>query len=252
MRVSNILAVTIKFKRKNTPPKPHKARFTVDLQAMRSELDRDIAALQELQARIEKQRKKIAAAVLLAPDLPEEEPEKPKANRKPKPTEGALPSWTEAIMQVVNGKTQGMAHPDVLKEVVERFSLPLSKGAKGFYNAIKRLSDDGAVVKRGGLIYTPALVAALERSGQVLPVRQVDRGGSLSIVLGVLRDHPRGLSAPQVKELVGKHPDAPRSITQHKHYIYNVLGVLVQRGRIMRRSGIYKLAEQQAVQPALH
>jgi hypothetical protein len=61
------------------------------------------------------------------------------------------------------------------------------------------------------------------------------------IVLGILDQNRNGLSAADIKNKAGNHPNAPASMREHGQYIYTVLGKLEAAGRIIREGGLYIL-----------
>ncbi len=79
-----------------------------------------------------------------------------------------------------------------------------------------------------------------------VPAKLPRGSGSMGIVLGVLRDNPQGLAAPDVQKKAAEHPEAPPSIKEHGQYIYSVLDTLKGRGQVTKESGKWKLANSQA------
>lgn len=158
-------------------------------------------------------------------------------------------TWSDEMRHVLQEQEAGISYGDLLA-ILAKGPLgkkPRSKGDKGFYQAIKRLTDAGDIVKGGGLLYSAKLAQTLKSRGKPLPVHVSGRGGSSSIVLGILNEHPQGLSGPEIKELAGKNPNAPRSMREHDQYIYTVLGGLKQAGAILRmEDGKYRLSASHA------
>lgn len=153
-------------------------------------------------------------------------------------------TWSDEMRRVLGLQTTGISYPDLLAEISKSaLGTTRSKGDKGFYQAVKRLTESGEVVKNNGLLFSKELAEEMAKKGMPLPRRVVGRGGSGTIVLGILHDNPQGLSAPEIKEKAATHPEAPDSIRVHKHYIYNVLGNLVDDGLITRNEGKYQLAK---------
>lgn len=66
-----------------------------------------------------------------------------------------------------------------------------------------------------------------------------------SLVVEVLGNYQKGLTAPELKKLVAAREDAPKSLQLHGQYIYNVLSTLMGNGTVMRKNGIYRLAKKQ-------
>jgi hypothetical protein len=158
-------------------------------------------------------------------------------------------SWTVAILAQLLKSGRGMSHSELL-DILKATPLGegLSQGAKGFYNGIARLSKSGKIVKAGGLLYAAEIAEQLKRSGEELPEwtssgRQ-RAGGSGRLVLEELMKHEAGLTAPRLKELVGTRPDAPKSMSLHSHYIYNILGTLVGTGAVEKGAdGVYRITD---------
>ena len=240
-----------------------------DIRVLEADQAADARAKAEIEERMAARQKRLDAMQYLldTSDLPgsarqpERTPAKPKPKKivraRPEPKSAAPKStpfrangkhltWPIGIERVLSQQTEGISYKDLLAQLTKtELGQNVSEGAKGFYNAIARMSEAGAVVKAGGLLYSAALAKKINASGEPLPVRIVDRGGSTSIVLSILKEHPEGLTAPEIKEIVSKHPDSPASILKHKHYVYNVLSVLAERRQITREDGKYRLAKTQ-------
>lgn len=232
----------------------NKTLLTVgDVRALEAELEADLRRRAELDEQIMEKQKRLAAAKLFLPEINSTTAEaaapraRVAAQRRPAKREtrarrAGRMTWTQGVVNVLHGQSSGISHVDLLAELRKtELGEHVSKGAKGFYQAIKRLHDGGAIVKSGGLIYSARLASKLKESGQPVHERVVGRGGSNTIVLGILNDHPQGLSAPELKEMAARHPDAPASIRVHKHYIYNVLSILKKDGVITNENGKYRL-----------
>jgi hypothetical protein len=173
-------------------------------------------------------------------------PSQPPTRRETTLPDAARKTWASELTKILGKMTDGMSHQELLATAAKA-GLPRSTGDKGFYNAVWRLMKAGQIVKSGGLLYSEQLATELQRRGQPLPIRVAGRGGAGSIVLGILNEHPQGLSGPEIKELAGKHPDSPRSMREHDQYIYNVLGSLREAGAVLRlENGKYRLATPHA------
>src|SRR6266705_1197397 len=243
------------------PVRADKALLTVgDIRELESAIAADVRHRYELDTRISEKRKRLEAAKLFLPQAAERPVQKPKPTRSahkgvrnaPKSARrinGARLTWASEVSKVLNESKTGISHQDLLAELSKTaLGDNVSNGAKGFYNAVARLTKAGEVVKSGGLLYSFKLAQEIRDRGEALPSRVVGRGGSSSIVLGILHDHPHGLSGPQIKEIAGKHPDAPPSIREHGQYIYNVLGSLQRSGLITKHEGKYWLVKPQAAE----
>jgi hypothetical protein len=179
----------------------------------------------------------------------------PRAQRNLEQREYGRVVWSEEMWKVLKEQKQGISYADLLAELVKNPELGnnRSKGNKGFYQAIRRLTQAGDVEKIGGLLYTKALAKSLRARGDALPQSHPTpgrNGGARSIILALLTNYPGGLTGSQIKEIAAKHPDAPSSLRSDSHYIYNVLGGLKKKGEIAKDGELYKttaLAEARSV-----
>lgn len=163
-------------------------------------------------------------------------------------SEAARLTWSAEMRRVLGEQDAGISYSDLLAILVNGdLGKHRSTGDKGFYQAIRRLTAAGELVKSGNLLYSAELAKTLKANGEALPVRSAERGGAGSIVLGILDQNPRGLSAPELKEKAGNHPDAPKSIRAHPHYIYNVLRKLAKAGKVTKEGYKYRRTAETAV-----
>ena len=156
-------------------------------------------------------------------------------------------TWTGELQKILEKASEGISHQDALS-MLKSTSLGgrVSKGDKGFYNAIALLEKKNRLIKNGGLLYSPKLVEEMKSRGEILPDVSTETrrraGGSGSAVLEILRAHSSGLNANELRDELGKLPGITESITKHGHYIYNVLGTLMGQGEIEKDAqGIYKI-----------
>lgn len=155
-------------------------------------------------------------------------------------------SWIKAVSRVIEASECGLPHQEVLSKVKEiKVGEPSSVGEKGFYNAISRLEKRGELIKSGGLLYSKNLVEKMRSQGQTLPDMTSEArrrsGGSSAVALEVLRSHPEGMEANQLRDEVAGKPGMPASITKHGHYIYNILAPLIGQGIVIKDSnGLYR------------
>lgn len=240
-------------------PEPHTALLTVAaVRALKADYEADLRLLAELPARVELKKRKLDAAMFfmpdgfdfealevhapaVQPDLVEEPPAAPEAP-------GRI-SWAGEMARVLASLEGGIAHKDLLAtlkttELGER----VSPGDKGFYNAIGKLAERGLLVKHGGLLYHKDVADRIVARGVALPDLTIElarrKGGSASFVVEALGQHPKGLTAPDIKKIVGAREDAPKSLREHGQYIYNILATLMGNGTVTRRNGVYKLAKK--------
>jgi hypothetical protein len=172
-------------------------------------------------------------------------PKKTRATKvKPKSNANARPSWASAVRLMLDGATEGMTHKELLGAIRLVHDFPQSNGEKGFYNAVARLLKDGGGVKHAGRLYSAKVVAAIRKYGGELPqAPEVARraGGSASLIVGILQQHSDGLTAINLRKVLQEMPDAPRSLTHHGQYVYNVLGTLIGAGTVVKNGSLYRL-----------
>ncbi|WP_291519411.1 hypothetical protein [Acidovorax sp.] len=151
--------------------------------------------------------------------------------------------WRKGLMYILDHAEGGVAHQPLLKQAREDFSLPPSNGEKAFYNALAKLTQSGAVVKHGNLLYSAKAMAEAKAKGTLPPVADIGRraGSSADLIHGVLLQNPAGLSGPALRKLVSELPDAPKSLRDHGQYVYNILGTMMGAGDVVKEDGIYRL-----------
>jgi len=185
--------------------------------------------------------------VVLPSAKPETRQAPTKHVRAPKnaPVNGSRITWSGEMRRILSKQRSGISYRDLLTEIASgALNKSRSAGDKGFYQAIKRLNDAGELVKRGGLLYAPDILSKLEANGVSIPEGpQRSTGGSGDIIRFILKQNPKGLSGPELRELLRAHPDAPKSMQKHPHYIYNILGSLIGTGKITKANGKYLLAQ---------
>ena len=156
-------------------------------------------------------------------------------------------TWSGELEKILEKASEGISHQDALS-MLKSTSLGgrVSKGDKGFYNAIALLEKKNRLIKNGGLLYSQKLVEEMKSRGEILPDVSTETrrraGGSGNAVLEILRVHSSGLDANELRNELGKLPGITKSITKHGHYIYNVLGTLMGQGEIEKDAqGIYRI-----------
>jgi len=154
--------------------------------------------------------------------------------------------WRSAMLDVLSMEGRGLTHKELLSIVRQRYELPVSNGEKGFYNAVAKMIKAGTLVKHGNHLFTADLFEDARARGALPDEVMVGRrpGGSPELVLQVLRAHPEGLSASQLREIFASMPEAPQSLSRHGQYIYNVLSTLVGNAQIVREEGVYRLSQE--------
>jgi hypothetical protein len=196
-----------------------------------------------------------APDLFTSPVLPAVRPPSPKAIRaaitKAAPVRDGSRSqgheFSNFITDLVNKSPAGISHAE-LKAAVE--SSPhahrLDDQAKAYYRTVGKLVAREKIVRHGLKFYSSSVYEVLKKTGE-LP--QLEEGVSLRensaarITLEVLQKHANGLSGPDLKVLVGADPDAPRSVTEHGQYIYNVLATLIGTGRVEKHGSLYRVVD---------
>lgn len=253
---------------------------------LKADYESDLKLMEELPSRIKLKKKKYEASLLFAPlgfdpDVPVKKVAAPIASIVEVPADEPLMSdlmpldkvsnpplqlfaedeggsddaglaqgrttWTGELKKLLNKSSVGISHQYALTQLKETsLGERVSKGEKGFYNAVGLLEKQGFLIKNGGLLYSDKLVADMKARGELLPDVSIEMrrrpGGSGSAALEVLRANPDGLDAHTLRIEMSKMPSVPQSVTKHGHYIYNVLGTLMGHGDIEKdNEGIYKL-----------
>lgn len=231
-----------------------------DIIRLKEDYEADARLLEELPARIKHKKKKFDAALLFAPPGWEEilrrlEPSEPpliaeddeKAQADVEDAQDGPQTrkkWTTELVRLLDAAESGITRQEALAKL-KASGMAGSEGDKGFYGAIAKLEFRGQLVKVGNMLYSPPVLAKLQAEGKVPrhdPETLVRPNGSAMAALAVLKDHPEGLDANALRTLVGSRPGAAASILRHHHYIYNVLGTLLDQKSIVKEGEIYKLA----------
>ena len=249
-----------------------KAYLSVDyLRKLKAKLDRQTRLLSELPAMVEATRKEFDAGMMFAPpgfdpDAPvvaspasktdprasdsPKLPESPKAKLpgnvlKAKPVKkvrAMRDGWPKALAEVLGEKPEGASYKEALAEGRARYNLPVSPTEKGFYHAVSRLLTNGVLVKHGGMLFHEKIFAKLKKNGAIpeIPPDAPREGTGADIVHRLLGTFPRGLTVAEMKTQFASFPNAPKSLTEHKHYIYNVLAPMVGSGVVVKDGEIYR------------
>lgn len=224
-----------------------------DIRHLKLALEEDERLFSELPDRIAKKKRRYEAALLFLPDgfnldaatAGQESLELVLSSDEPPPEKL---TWISGVENFVAANSAGVAHQAILTALksTELGERP-SKGDKGFYNAIARLIKQGKLVKHGGLLYSKDLYERLKKGKYQFPMAldgNLRPGGAASLVLEVLEKYPQGLSSTALKDLVAARDDAPKSISEHGNYIFNVLAGLIGKGKVVRKNGLYFAEEQ--------
>jgi len=152
------------------------------------------------------------------------------------------------ITNLVSKSRTGISHTE-LKAAVQNseYAERLEDQAKAYHRTLGKLVTRNDVVRHGSRFYAPSVYEVLKKNGDLPEIEggtTLRENGATTLTLGVLRGHPDGLSASDLKVLVGADPAAPKSITEHSQYIYNVLATLIGSGRVVKNGTLYQIAEK--------
>lgn len=250
-----------------------------DIIRFKAEYEADVRLYEELPARIKQKKRRYEAALFFAPPgfdpnapvpapvvapvpaplpTPSPEPSAPAAcfelvsqpmieeDADESEGEGRL-TWIGELLRVLEAASRGLPHQEVLAMLKQtKLGERVSAGEKGFYNAVARLEKRGQLIKNGGLLYSPKLVEQMRQRGEVLPDVSLEMrrraGGSGTVVLEVLSEHPEGLDVQALRNEVIKKPGVPASLEKHTHYIYNVVATLIGQGAVTKDAqGRYRI-----------
>ena len=139
-----------------------------------------------------------------------------------------------------------MSHKEIVAVARQRYEMPPQRNGeeKSFYNALIKLTASGKVIKHGNLLYAASVYQDAERDGALPPLTtSIHRAGSTpELVVRLLRAHPGGMTGPQMQDAFRNMPHAPKSLVEHRNYLYNVLAPMIGKGQVVRsEDGIYQL-----------
>jgi len=152
--------------------------------------------------------------------------------------------WRKGLQIILEGAEDGLSHQPLLTIARDTYKFPPSVGEKGFYNAIAKLINAGAVVKHGNILFSSNIYTR-RKGGGTLPVLQETQrraGSSAELIYSALEAHPEGLTGPGLKTVVSAMPGAPKSLREHAQYVYNILGAMMGSGEVIKTYGVYRLA----------
>lgn len=152
------------------------------------------------------------------------------------------------IIELVGKSRGGISHVG-LKAAVQstEHADRLEDQAKAYHRTISKLVARNEIVRHGNRFYAPSVYEVLKKTGDLPEIEEgmsLRENGAAKITLDVLQGHPDGLSGPDLKVLVGADPAAPKSVTEHGQYIYNVLATLMGSGRVVKNGNLYQVAEK--------
>lgn len=215
---------------------------------------------EELTKQIEEAIERLKAAMLFVPpgvDIdsydasPNRSEVKKKIERRPVTGQSGkhnnltiIPSWRVVIEDIVTKSSVGLTYKDVMDECMHtNLAKVRSKGDKGFYAAIATLIKQGSVVKNKDYLYSSKLAMEIKERGEELHSTRF-RNNSQALILEILKEYPKGLTAPQLRDIASEYPDAPKSMPSG-NIIYNILGAAIRSGYVKKNEyGIYSRTEK--------
>jgi hypothetical protein len=236
------------------------------IRGLKRELDAKRQLLLDLPGIIEALSKRFDAALVFAPpgfdasDVPNPSVQVVKAAPVTPPTAPpAMPiaefelnseptekiGWRKGILELLEQAGKGVTHQDLIRDARERFNLAASNGEKAFYNAVSKLTQAGNVTRHGNLLYASTVLDRLKAENKLPDVPPVARrpGSSAEYVVQVLAANPAGLNGNQLRQALAGIPEAPKSLSQHGQYIYNVLAPMIGTGEVTKENGVYRLSK---------
>ena len=153
------------------------------------------------------------------------------------------------ITTLVSKSPAGISHTELKAAVsISEYAVRLEDQAKAYHRTISKLIERNDIVRHGSKFYAPSVYEVLKKNGNLPEIEEgisLRENGAANITLGVLQGHPDGLSGPDLKVLVGADPAAPKSVTAHGQYIYNVLATLIGSGRVVKNGLLYQVVEKE-------
>ena len=155
--------------------------------------------------------------------------------------------WGKAILAILKSEVRGFTHKEVVGLARQRYPLPPAREGeeKAFHNSLSKLALAGEVVRHGNLLYAASAFREAEKLGDLPEVSSMVRraGSSPELVLQLLREHPEGLTGPQMRDIFRGMPHDTKSLSEHGQYIYNILAPMITIGEVIRgEDGVYKIA----------
>ena len=238
-----------------------------DVRALKADYEADMQLFADLPARIEQKKRKLDAALMFLPtganiDDDEEEQADQLSTPVPADSDASVPkwpmpahlstnsnrtSWASAMAAVLAALPGGSSHKD-LRSMMEKSAL--AKGGtlttKTFYNTISRLAEKGDLIKSGGLLFHKEVFARVMVVGPAAApsTAPVQLSSSAKIVAEALAPHPKGLSVPEIRQVVSTRPDAPKSLRNHSQYVYSILATMTKHGVVRKQKENYYLVKK--------
>jgi hypothetical protein len=109
----------------------------------------------------------------------------------------------------------------------------LERNPNGIYNALKRMVEDGHIVRVGERVYTVGLFNALKQAGKL---EEEDDDEQFSIAEAILGIVARGevLTAAQIIRKLRENPIALDKMRRNPQYSYAAMSRLVSKGQLIK------------------
>ena len=158
------------------------------------------------------------------------------------PDDRQRPTWPELLERLLKDSPDGLTYKQ-LKEMIGRSPLAedLERSPNNFFNSIKRLERQHRVVRRGKLVFWPALLTQKLAAGGMIEEPPKDdelgaavRSGVPALVMRVLSKSPRPLTASEVVEAAESDPEGRGLLAYTNQGVYAALSRLARR-KVLRR-----------------
>lgn len=155
------------------------------------------------------------------------------------------PSWKEVVLKLLEGTERGFSGSDLMKRApefgLEEYATRYRRNANAFLYGVKRLEDDGLIVRSKGRIYLADVWRRIE-TGELQEHEDAKRplGGLGGVVLRIVQDNgPMTASAiiAAYRRRAGLQGADPNPI-------YRILSKLHPRGLLVKDGAIYRLPSQ--------
>lgn len=160
---------------------------------------------------------------------------------------GQRATYVRAIVGILDN-ARGLSHREIMDEILASDDLgpKLAASTKTYYNSITRLESRSEIVRHKGLFYSAKVFRALEASGYAFPDGEIGpRKSEVATQIEQILAQHQPMTAQAVREELLKVAGMPRSLTEHKHYIYNALAPLIGQGVVKKFGELYALSDWQ-------
>ena len=154
-------------------------------------------------------------------------------------------TWSGEILSVLNSAGRGLTHPGIMNDLKKSvLGDRLAESTKRYYTTVQRLAKRGLIEQRGKLYYSMQVNDRLAQRGEPIPDAppdffEPDNKTSPALILKVARQHPNGLTGPELVDQLSLMPEATESILRHPQFVYNVLSTMIKRGLLIKEDRRY-------------